>query len=136
MEERVLSKLTYKRIKIYILRKSWGLIDKDRSYYSDRIVEQDYDPWEREFLGYGNVVTYQEIAPMQKEMIEELQELKIIPSFQQASQPRNAPHSRLRAILDPLETHWQFVKVEARGRRSEISLTQQGKSALRIFGSG
>jgi hypothetical protein len=70
-----------------------------------------------------------------KELIEELQELKIIPSFQPA-QPRNAPHSRLRAILDPLETHWQFVKVEARGRRSEVSLTQQGKSALRIFGAG
>jgi hypothetical protein len=44
-----------------------------------------------------------------KELIEELQELKIIPSFQ-TSQPRNAPHSRLRAILDPLETHWQFVR--------------------------
>lgn len=70
-----------------------------------------------------------------KELIAELQELKIIPSFQ-ASQPRNAPHSRLRAILDPLEKHWQFVKVEARGRRSEVSLTQQGKSAIRIFGSG
>lgn len=70
-----------------------------------------------------------------KELIEELQELKIIPSFQ-ASQSRNAPHSRLRAILDPLETHWQFVTVEARGRRSEVSLTHQGKSALRIFGSG
>ena len=71
-----------------------------------------------------------------KELIEELQELKIIPVFQEASQARNAPHSRLRAILDPLETHWQFVKVEARGRRSEVSLTQQGRSALRIFGSG
>lgn len=31
---------------------------------------------------------------------------------------------------------WQFVKVESKGRRSEVSLTQQGKSALRIFGSG
>jgi len=27
-------------------------------------------------------------------------------------------------------------RVEARGRRSEVSLTQQGKSALRIFGAG
>jgi hypothetical protein len=70
-----------------------------------------------------------------KELIEELQEIKIIPTYL-PSQPRSAPHSRLRAILDPLETHWQFIETKSRGRRSEVSLTGQGKSALRIFGSG
>lgn len=70
-----------------------------------------------------------------KELIEELQGLKIIPLYP-PSQPRSSPHSRLRAILDPLEKHWQFVEVKSRGRRSEVSLTEQGKSALRIFGSG
>jgi predicted transcriptional regulator len=44
--------------------------------------------------------------------------------------------SRLRAILDPLEKHWQFIEVRSRGRKSEVSLTEQGKTALRIFGSG
>lgn len=52
------------------------------------------------------------------------------------SQPRSAPHSRLRAILDPLETQWHFVQVKSRGRNSEVSLTEQGNSALRIFGTG
>ena len=70
-----------------------------------------------------------------KELIEELQALKIIPTYL-PSQPRSAPHSRLRAILDPLEKHWQFVEVKSRGRRSEVSLTEQGHSALRIFGAG
>ena len=70
-----------------------------------------------------------------KELIDELQELKIIPVYL-PSQPRSAPHSRLRAILDPLEIHWQFVEVKSKGRRSEVSLTEQGKSAIRIFGSG
>jgi Family of unknown function (DUF6293) len=70
-----------------------------------------------------------------KELIEELQDLKIIPVYP-PSQPRSAPHSRLRAILDPLEKHWQFIEVRSRGRKSEVSLTEQGKSALRIFGSG
>lgn len=70
-----------------------------------------------------------------KELIKELQELRIIPEYA-PSQPRSAPHSRLRAILDPLEKHWNFVEVNARGRKSEVSLTDQGTSALRIFGAG
>ena len=70
-----------------------------------------------------------------KDLIENLQELKIIPLYA-PSQPQSAPHSRLRAILDPLEKHWQFIEVKARGRKSEVSLTEQGRSALRIFGTG
>jgi len=70
-----------------------------------------------------------------KELIEELQALKLMPAYQ-PSQTRSAPHSRLRAILDPLEKEWHFIEVRARGRKSEVALTEQGKSALRIFGEG
>lgn len=70
-----------------------------------------------------------------KELIEQLQEVRMIPRFQ-PSQPRSAPHGRLRAILDPLETQWHFVQVKSWGRKSEVSLTEQGNSALRIFGTG
>lgn len=72
-----------------------------------------------------------------KDLIEELQspKVKMIPVYQ-PSQPRSAPHSRLRAILDPLASHWHFVEVKSRGRRSEVILTEQGKNALRIFGTG
>jgi hypothetical protein len=38
--------------------------------------------------------------------------------------------------MDPLETHWHFVEVKSRGMRSEVTLTEQSKNALRIFGSG
>jgi hypothetical protein len=70
-----------------------------------------------------------------KALIEELQGEKMIPVYP-PSQPRSAPHSRLRALLDPLENHWKFIEVKSRGRKSEVSLTEQGKSALKIFGSG
>jgi len=40
-----------------------------------------------------------------KELIGELRDLKIIPVYP-PSQSGSAPHSRLRAILDPLEKHW------------------------------
>lgn len=72
-----------------------------------------------------------------KELIEELQSPKVrmIPVYP-LSQPRSAPHSRLRAILDPLESHWHFVEIKSKGRRSDVLLTEQGKNALRIFGRG
>jgi Domain of unknown function (DUF6293)/DUF6293 C-terminal winged helix domain len=67
-----------------------------------------------------------------KALIEELQELKLIPTYD--DNHRSAPHSRLRPILDPLESNWGFVQVKARGRKSEVTLTEQGTTALRIFG--
>lgn len=70
-----------------------------------------------------------------KDLIEPLQEAGMIPRYQ-PSQPRSAPHSRLRAILDTLEIQWHFVQVHSRGRKSEVSLTEQGNNALRIFGAG
>lgn len=45
-----------------------------------------------------------------------------------------AKHSQLRAILDPMENKWKFVEVEASGRRSEVSMTKKGTTALKIFG--
>lgn len=47
----------------------------------------------------------------------------------------SAKHSQLRAILDPMEIEWNYIKVEARGRRSEVFITEQGETALRIFGT-
>lgn len=46
-----------------------------------------------------------------------------------------AKHSQLRALLKPMEEEWKFVKVKASGRRSEVTITQQGQNALRIFGT-
>ncbi len=48
---------------------------------------------------------------------------------------RAAKHSQLRAILEPMRSDWKYVVVEARGRRSEVSLTDDGRTALKIFGA-
>jgi hypothetical protein len=44
------------------------------------------------------------------------------------SSPRNLPHGRLVAFLDPLEKYWHFIEVGSKDRKSEVSLTGQGKS--------
>lgn len=56
-----------KRLKIFIPRKSWGLVG--RQDWPSRLVEQDYDRWEREFLDYKNAVNYQDVGRHQKDLI-------------------------------------------------------------------
>ena len=67
-----------------------------------------------------------------KHLIEKLQEIKIIPNFEEGQ--RSAPHSRLRPILDPLISDWKFVEIKSRGSKSEVVLTDQGETAFKIFG--
>lgn len=70
-----------------------------------------------------------------KDLIKTLQseDFRLIPVYGK-DVTRSAPHSKLRAILIPLETQWEFVSTLARGRRSEVILQKQGENALRIFG--
>ena len=46
---------------------------------------------------------------------------------------KHAKHSQLRAILDPMERGWDFVKIEGKGRSSKVRITPQGTFALKIF---
>ena len=47
-----------------------------------------------------------------------------------------AQHSRLRTLLTPLEQRWGFVASDASGARGRVRLTDQGRLALRLFGTG
>lgn len=44
-----------------------------------------------------------------------------------------AKHSQLRAILDPMRMA-EYIQIKGSGKTSEVSLSDQGKGALRIFG--
>jgi hypothetical protein len=71
------------------------------------------------------------------EIIQELQKVGLIRAIDPSTKTDFSPtakHSQLRAIIDPMESEWKYVRVEARGRRSDVFLTDQGKTALRIFG--
>jgi ribonuclease J len=56
-----------KRLKIFIPRKSWGLVG--RSDWPASVIEKDYELWEREFLGYRNAVNYQDVGRHQKDLM-------------------------------------------------------------------
>ncbi len=50
-------------IKIYMMRKGWGLIGENESIWSEKIIAQDYshDSWEQKFLDYDNIITHKEV---------------------------------------------------------------------------
>ena len=58
-----------KRIKVYLPRKSWGLLCRDIERWTEKQLLQDYDVWEREFIDYSNAVNYQDVAAKQKDLI-------------------------------------------------------------------
>lgn len=58
-----------KRIKIYIPKKGWGLIGKDTSKWTKKLLLEDYDNWADEFIDYDNHVDSSDVSKNQKEMI-------------------------------------------------------------------
>lgn len=48
----------------------------------------------------------------------------------------SAKHSKLRSLLDPMIRDWGLVSVHGSGRKSEVSIEEQGETALKIFGTG
>lgn len=60
---------TDSHIKVFVSRKSWGLLDKDSSVWTDKLIKSDYDKWEREFLDYPNYVDFRDVSANQKSSV-------------------------------------------------------------------
>ena len=54
-------------VKILIPKKSWGLICKEG--VNQRLVEQDYKKWERDFIGMSNAININEIKDNPKKYV-------------------------------------------------------------------
>jgi ribonuclease J len=57
------------RIRIYIPKKGWGLIDKDINYWGKKLVLEDYCNWANEFLDYSNRIDHRGVSTAQKDLI-------------------------------------------------------------------
>jgi len=56
-------------IKVFVSRKSWGLIDKNPEIWTANMIQQDYKKWEREFIDYPNYVDYRDVTENQKNFV-------------------------------------------------------------------
>jgi ribonuclease J len=68
---------TDKHIKIYLPKGEWGLIDKDVSVYTQKLLDEDYKVWAREFLNYENQIDYRDVSKKQSELMLSLSDFKL-----------------------------------------------------------
>ena len=61
-------KITDKNIRIFLTRKSWGLIDR-KGLPDDKLKEGDYDAWERVYLDHPNMIDYNELRDHHSEYV-------------------------------------------------------------------
>lgn len=91
---------------------------------------------ESEYLVILNFLNDNEGRVRKSTLIEYLEDKKILRKTDDQGREYEGPakHSQLRAFLDPMDEKWNYITVEARGRRSEVIMTEQGETALKIFG--
>jgi ribonuclease J len=58
-----------KRIKIYIPRKGWGLVDKDITYWSKKQLLADYENWADGFIDFSNHIDHRDVFKNQSDLI-------------------------------------------------------------------
>jgi ribonuclease J len=139
-------------IRIYQPRKSWGLIDKDREYWTDRQVLADYDIWEREFIDRSNSVDYRDVNSKQKELLffcsdYRMQELIDVRPSENSSYIRSSTepfddemrldHTRIKRWLVHFgllnkEENWNVTHVSGHGSRDQIKHVVQESKAKNL----
>lgn len=142
-----------KRIKIYIPRKVWGLIDKDISYWTKKQILADYENWADEFIDYDNHVDHRDVSTHQKEVIFycsdfQLQELIDVRPAQNSSYIRSSTEpfddemkldqERVKkwlvhfGLLDN-ESDWHHIHVSGHGSGDQIKKIIEGSKAKKLI---
>lgn len=141
------------RLKIYIPRKVWGLIDKDISYWTKKQILADYDNWADEFIDYPNHIDHRDVSAHQKDIILycsdfQLQELIDVRPGENSSYIRSTTEPfddemRLDEIrvkkwlvhfglLDSV-SQWHHIHVSGHGSGDQIKRIIDGAKAKRLI---
>lgn len=145
-------RLDDEHIKIYIPRKSWGLLDKDVNYWTEKQMLADYDRWEREFVGMPNAVDYRDISARQQDYMFycsdfRLQELIDVRPSEGSSYIRSATepfddemildHARVKRWLVQFgllgkDEGWNVTHVSGHGSKDQIKRVVQETGAKNL----
>ena len=136
-------------LKVFVPRKSWGLVDKDPEEFSQKLVLEDYDKWERPFVFANNSVDYRDVAKKQKDYVlycsdYKLQDLIDIRPDEGSSYIRSSTepfdtemvldHERVKRWLFHFgliksEKNWTVSHVSGHGSQDEIKQVVDGSDA-------
>lgn len=127
----------------YYAKVSYKHLKRIEEYETEMVEDADFLPVyemikpERNIMLILKLIEKNGDKMRKSRIIEELKKADIIKIKDEKKTflTKSAEHSQLRAILDPMEHQWNFIQIVSRGRMSEVSLTDKGKAALKIFGS-
>ena len=140
-------------IRIFNPRKSWGLLDKDRQYWTEKIVMEDYSEWEREFIGRNNSMDYRDIKSKQNELVfycsdYRMQELIDVRPLENSSYIRSSTepyddemkldHERIKRWLIHFgllqkDQNWNVMHVSGHGSADQIQHIVQDSKAKNLI---
>lgn len=146
-------KPTDKQIKIYIPRKKWGLIDKDITKWSKKLLLEDYDNWADEFIEYSNHIDYRDVSVSQNDIIFycsdfQLQELIDVKPKQNSSYIRSSTEpfddeteldqKRVKRWLTHFgliqsESEWHHIHVSGHGSGDQIKKIIDGSRSKTLI---
>lgn len=135
-----------KRIKIYIQKKNWGLIG--RKNLPMRLIRQDYDEWEREFLSYDNTINYSDVRMQQNNLVfycndYQLDELIDIQPEQNSSYIRSSTEpfdeemeldeQRVKRWITKFGLMWHYTHVSGHASGDQIKQIIETASAKKVI---
>lgn len=120
-------------IKIYMPKGDWGLIDKDISVYTRKLLDEDYKMWVREFLDYGNRVDYRDVSKKQNEMMFTLSDFRL----QELIDIRpDGGSSYIRSLTEPFDTEMEFKQKRIENWFARFGLVRSEKRWHQVHVSG
>jgi len=120
-------------IKIFIPRGTWGLLDKDLSKFTNRLLEMDYKSWERKYLDYPNTVDYRDITKNQSHFIFYCSDFKLQDLIDVKP---NEGSSYIRSLTEPFDVEMELKEEKIRNWMELFGVVKSDKDWHQVHVSG
>lgn len=124
---------TDKHIKIYIPKGEWGLVDKDISVYTRKLLDEDYKVWAREFLDYENKIDYRDVSAKQSQLMLSLSDFKLQELID--IQPGEGS-SYIRSLTEPFDLEMEYKQKRIENWFTRFGLITSEKKWHQVHVSG
>jgi len=124
---------TDKHIKIYIPKGEWGLIDRDISVYTRKLLDADYKVWAREFLDYENKIDYRDVSAKQSQFMLSLSDFKLQELID--IKPSEGS-SYIRSLTEPFDLEMEFKQKRIENWFTRFGLITSEKKWHQVHVSG
>ena len=122
-----------KHIMVYMPKGEWGLIDKNLNHFTEKLLNEDYPVWAREFLDYDNRINYRDVREKQGEIMLSLSDFKL----QELIDIRpNTGSSYIRSLTEPFDMEMELKEERIKNWFERFGLLSNEKEWHQIHVSG